>query len=422
MSAARQKTPVRIVCPHCRRTYVIKVDLQRIYHTKPRAICSRCGGRFEVVQRMYEIDDGVDSRSSRERDNSTALGSVNHDVGKAPQKRRRARPKGGVIEERGKRRRKPKRASKSTQGAAEEKKPPRPRGADVETELEVSKTSDEPTLPKAQPGTAASSTTTRKFEKKAAKARAATEEPAAKPSLPEIGIEIETRKEKQRPVETAAARAAVVEDSNDEAVASPTPAPLADLILTTETIDANAPVPADLDAPLPWIGKTRTSLGSLTFQLPESAAALEWLLTERPSRPCGASPPPIPVDTPDEADLLVVDVASVDETDGGDKKESVEAKGDIAQKTAGQPSPKTIIDEGEEAIVETTSFGTPPPTESVEQAEPEDIVETRSIEDELENALNHVIEDDSEDDPHNRETPNFGTSETSAETTDDETS
>ena len=29
MSTSNEKKPVRIVCPHCRRAYVIEVDLQR---------------------------------------------------------------------------------------------------------------------------------------------------------------------------------------------------------------------------------------------------------------------------------------------------------------------------------------------------------------------------------------------------------
>lgn len=51
------KKSVQIVCPHCRRSYVIQVDLTRIYRSSPRAICSRCGGKFEVIQRMSELDD-----------------------------------------------------------------------------------------------------------------------------------------------------------------------------------------------------------------------------------------------------------------------------------------------------------------------------------------------------------------------------
>jgi len=48
------KQSVSVVCHQCRRPYVLKVDLEQVRQDRPRAVCSRCGERFDVYARLGE--------------------------------------------------------------------------------------------------------------------------------------------------------------------------------------------------------------------------------------------------------------------------------------------------------------------------------------------------------------------------------
>lgn len=43
---------IEISCPHCRRTYRVKIDLERLMRVRTRATCSRCKKSFDVASRL----------------------------------------------------------------------------------------------------------------------------------------------------------------------------------------------------------------------------------------------------------------------------------------------------------------------------------------------------------------------------------
>ncbi len=46
------QTAIDISCPHCKQSYRIKVDLDRLSRVRTRAVCARCGQRFDVAARL----------------------------------------------------------------------------------------------------------------------------------------------------------------------------------------------------------------------------------------------------------------------------------------------------------------------------------------------------------------------------------
>ncbi|HEX8953191.1 MAG TPA: hypothetical protein VF945_15155, partial [Polyangia bacterium] len=45
-------TDLTISCPHCRRTYTMRVDPERLKRLKTRATCGRCGNTFDAASRI----------------------------------------------------------------------------------------------------------------------------------------------------------------------------------------------------------------------------------------------------------------------------------------------------------------------------------------------------------------------------------
>jgi hypothetical protein len=220
MTTAKRKSPVRIVCPHCQRSYVIHVDLQRIFRTSPRAICARCGKRFDVIQRMSEIDesDTTGDVTDRRLDEPGPLGRVEHvtpardrPAGERPKQPRAAsEPKNGEAGEH--------------DGAREE---PAGRGDDALPPLPMLAAADrgaEPALP-----------------------------PERRKQAPPLPV----------PVQLAPAAAA----------------PRSSLLPSSAAGDLGPPTASDLERPLPWTDPPATCLELEERALPESAEALEWLLT-----------------------------------------------------------------------------------------------------------------------------------------------
>lgn len=225
MTVAKKKVPVRIVCPHCERSYVIQVDLQRIFRTSPRAICARCGRRFDVIQRMSEIDEAdaaVETTQRRGDGEPGPMGRVEHI---AP--------------------------TRDLPAAAERSK--------------RSRASSAPGRPAAGEG----------GERDGARAeRAASGDDAQAPLPLLVGG-------------SRAAEAAPLPERRPRAPSEPAPAPAAppaaaapsSLLPSRAPGEIAPPAAADLERPLPWADPPALGLELEDRAQPESATALDWLLT-----------------------------------------------------------------------------------------------------------------------------------------------
>ena len=43
-------TLISVNCPVCKRPYVLRVNLEQLRETRPRALCARCGQRFDLLE------------------------------------------------------------------------------------------------------------------------------------------------------------------------------------------------------------------------------------------------------------------------------------------------------------------------------------------------------------------------------------
>jgi hypothetical protein len=241
MTIKIQRETVRLVCPHCRRTYVIKVDLKKIYRTKPRAVCSRCGGRFEVIQRMYELEESLASTNEQET----------RSLEKKRQRKKRALKKAHeqvVIN------------VDRVKELAHRDAAPREESA--------------PTVRQPTPPAAGSMP----------------ESPAFPPSAEAFSPPFQRQDRSAPPWPTSTVPPA------------PSPYPIwSALSPLPEPPSIRAPSPEDLEQPMPWLARSTVSLEAMEIPLPKSIEILEWLLTDQPERPQGASPPPVPPTARDAA-------------------------------------------------------------------------------------------------------------------------
>jgi hypothetical protein len=233
MSPPKKKSPVSIVCPHCQRSYVIQVDLQRIFRTSPRAICARCGKRFDVIQRMSEIEPG-----NVEADQATDQRSA--DVPRPPRARVDHAP------------------------------PTRDRAA-----------ADRPKRPRAAPGPGPGPVKSERGDEDLPAARQPARAAPAPDDLPPLPMLVSEDREQAPRADPAQASSPPAREE-----ASPSAALVgASLAPSGPSGDAGAPARSDLARPLPWIDQAGAPLALEGPPLPESAAALEGLLAERPRRP-----------------------------------------------------------------------------------------------------------------------------------------
>lgn len=228
MTVNIQREAVRIVCPHCRRTYVIKVDMKKIYRTKPRAVCSRCGGRFEVVQRMYEIEQPLAS-------------TARHDSIRTPKRRKRSkRPK------------KPAQEQVVVDVRRINERLRRPPSSPVDARAQV-----EP-APEAEPQ--------REFTPP---------HPMQMPESPPF-----SQATQGFPSPLQASRQPSQHWPTSTMPPAPSPYPIwTALSPLPEPPELRPPAPEDLETPMPWLSPATSSLEALEIPLPETAELLEWLLT-----------------------------------------------------------------------------------------------------------------------------------------------
>lgn len=45
----------RFDCPHCRREYQLSIPAEKLMQSRKRALCTRCGERFEIRARLQEL-------------------------------------------------------------------------------------------------------------------------------------------------------------------------------------------------------------------------------------------------------------------------------------------------------------------------------------------------------------------------------
>lgn len=244
---SRKLTSVQIVCPHCRRSYEIKVDIKRIYRSRRRAVCSRCGGTFDVVQRMSELGDepAASSDLSERTTPSTDM--------------RRQQPpddNSAPIED------PPPRVSPDS--------PAHPSNIPAnDAEQEVS--------PETEPSEAEESPTDEHESDQATRSDA----PPSPPPSPLPDLELPRR-----------------HDGRTSDV--PHPTSWLDKGTFSSAGELRAPRASDLESPMPWVTGSDSSLAILLPKLPESVIALEQLLTEHSRRSSPGSVGFIPV-SPDEA-------------------------------------------------------------------------------------------------------------------------
>lgn len=55
---------VNIVCPRCRREYVLTVDLAKLSRLKKRAVCARCGQVIDIAERLVKAEQDELRQSS----------------------------------------------------------------------------------------------------------------------------------------------------------------------------------------------------------------------------------------------------------------------------------------------------------------------------------------------------------------------
>lgn len=276
-----EKTTVQIVCPHCRRSYEFKVDLKRIYHTKPRAVCSRCGGKFEVIQRMSEIDD--ESAASSDLSDRT---TPSIDKGRQQQSPRDSSLP--VASESIPKETKRDGSPESPDLGTEEKSVPQ--GASAESPKHPSiifrnESSQKIAVAKAERETV--EPPPEEFETEQASPPIAPMSPPPSPPFDDVQPHHEDGTSPQGP------RAPSWPETGTFSSAG----------------ELRAPTAADLENPMPWVTGSDSSLAIFLPKLPQSVIALERLLTEhsRRSSSGGVGLPSIASDvTDDEAAATVV--------------------------------------------------------------------------------------------------------------------
>ncbi len=48
------KSLISIACPHCRRAYEIRIDVERLMRVRTKAVCSRCKNRFDIASLVQQ--------------------------------------------------------------------------------------------------------------------------------------------------------------------------------------------------------------------------------------------------------------------------------------------------------------------------------------------------------------------------------
>jgi predicted Zn finger-like uncharacterized protein len=73
MSSSGPKEQLRISCPHCHRSYTLRVERERVKSAATTARCGRCGKRFDLPQRLASFAEAAQRAPLRKRITSPAM-------------------------------------------------------------------------------------------------------------------------------------------------------------------------------------------------------------------------------------------------------------------------------------------------------------------------------------------------------------
>lgn len=58
-------TLISVNCPVCRRPYVLRVNFEQLRETRPKALCARCGQRFDLLELAEKATEQSESATDR---------------------------------------------------------------------------------------------------------------------------------------------------------------------------------------------------------------------------------------------------------------------------------------------------------------------------------------------------------------------